>query len=135
LTRRRSGSDGPAVLDVRTYALVAGASAEFHALARDRAVPMLKRYGIWVVAYGPSADDEDMYYLVRAFDSRRTREQQLSSFYGSDEWRRDCEPAVLCLIRAYHVAVIELSAAVADSLAAVSTSARNDPASRAAGRP
>jgi hypothetical protein len=119
MTGSRSRRDGPAVLDVRTYELVAGAGTDFHALARDRAVPMLKRYGIRVVAYGPSADDEDMYYLVRAFDSRRMREQQLTFFYRSEEWLRDYEPAVLRLIRSYHVAVIELSAAVADSLAAV----------------
>jgi hypothetical protein len=124
VTGSRSRRDGPPLLDVRTYDLVAGGSAEFHSLARDRAVPMLKRYGIWVVAYGPSADDEDMYYLVRAFDSPRTREQQLASFYGSEEWLRDYEPEVQRLLRSYHVAVIELSAAVADSLAAVSTSAR-----------
>ena len=107
------------VLDVRTYELVPGARAEFHELARDRAVPMLDRHGIRVVAYGPSADGEDMYYLVRAFESPRAREEQLTSFYGSEEWLRDHQQAVLRLIRSYHVAVIELSQAVAGSLAAV----------------
>ncbi len=99
------------VLDVRTYKLVAGMSAEFDRAFCKRSLPMLERFGIDVVCYGPSADDPDTYYLVRAFDSTAQRDQQLDSFYGSEEWLRNHRDVVLAMIDGYHVAVIELTPA------------------------
>lgn len=69
------------VLDLRTYKLVPQGGEEFDRIFRERALPMLKRYRIDVVGYGPSVDDDDLYYLMRAFSSAALREQQLSAFY------------------------------------------------------
>ena len=70
---------------------------------------MLERFGIRVVAAGASADDADLYYLIRAFASTAERNEQLGSFYGSEEWRRDHRDTVLGLVEAYHVALVELT--------------------------
>lgn len=97
------------VLDLRTYKLLLHGGEEFDRIFRARALPMLQRYGIDVVGYGPSLDDGDVYYLMRAFPSAALREKQLSAFYGSDEWRDNHREAVLALIESYHTVVIELS--------------------------
>ena len=104
------------VLDLRTYKLVPGARAEFDRLFRESALPMLNRYGIEVVGYGPSVADDDHYYLMRAFASAAHRDEQLGSFYGSVEWRQNYEDAVLALIESYHVVVIELTASTRQAL-------------------
>jgi hypothetical protein len=101
-----SGPDAR-VLDLRTYKLVPGGGEEFDRIFRERALPMLQRFGIEVVGYGPSLDDGDLYYLMRAFSSTAQREEQLDSFYGSDEWRQNHRDAVLALIDAYHTLLIE----------------------------
>ena len=80
---------------------------------RERALPMLQRYGIDVVGYGPSLEDGDLYYLMRAFSSAALREDQLSAFYGSDEWRDNHRNSVLALIESYHTVVIELTPSTA----------------------
>ena len=105
-----SSSDEPSttVLDMRTYRLVPGGGEEFDRVVREAALPMLQRSGIEVVGYGPSLDDGDLYYLMRAFPSAARREEQLASFYGSDEWRQNHRDAVLGLIETYHTVVIEL---------------------------
>jgi hypothetical protein len=72
---------------------------------------MLRRFGIHVVEYGPSLADDDHYFLARAFASQAEREEQLTAFYGSDEWRRNYEDAVARLIASYHKVVIPLAAA------------------------
>jgi hypothetical protein len=46
---------------------------------------------------------------MRAFPSVSRREEQLGSFYGSDEWRQTYEPAVMPLIETFHTVVIELA--------------------------
>src|SRR6266545_3882906 len=81
---------------------------EFDRIFREGALPMLHRFGIEVVGYGPSIDDGEVYYLMRVFPSAARREEQLDSFYGSDEWRQNHRDAVLALIETYHTVVIEL---------------------------
>ncbi len=103
-------TEAAAVLDVRTYKLVPGGRAEFDRIFREGALPMLRRSGISVVGYGPSIVDEDGYFLMRAFASPAQREEQLGSFYGSDEWRESYEDAVMALIDDYHTIVVPLNA-------------------------
>lgn len=104
------------VLDIRTYKLTPKAGKAFDRIVREDTLPMLERAGIRVVAYGPSADDDDTYYLIRRFDSAVEREEQLDSFYGSDEWRRNYRKQVAELVEAYHVAVVQLTRAVRAAL-------------------
>lgn len=101
------------VLDLRTYKLIPGGGAKFDRIFRERALPMLERYRIEVVGFGPSLEDGDLYYLMRAFPSATVREEQLNSFYGSDEWRDNHRDAVLALIETYHTLVIQNITALA----------------------
>jgi hypothetical protein len=50
---------------------------------------------------------------MRAFSSAALREEQLSAFYGSDEWRDNHRNSVLALIESYHTVVIELTPSTA----------------------
>jgi NIPSNAP len=98
-----------AVLDLRTYRVVPGGRAEFERIFVEGALPMLRRHGIDVVAHGPSVADDVHYFLVRAFASAAERDEQLASFYGSEEWRQSYDAAVMSLIEAYHTVVIPLT--------------------------
>jgi hypothetical protein len=103
-------------VEVRSYNLKAGARPEFHRLASDVAVPMLRRSKIDVLAYGPSAHDETSYYLIRAFASPADRERSEEAFYGSDEWKNGPRERVLALIESYTTVVLELDAATIEGL-------------------
>jgi hypothetical protein len=107
------------VLEIRTYKLVPGARDELDRIFREGPLPMLQRYGINVVGYGPSADGDDHYCLIRAFPSAAAREEQLGAFYGSDEWRVNHRANVLGLIEAYHVVALPLTPALRESLGAL----------------
>jgi len=111
-----SAASGAPVLDVRTYKLVPGGGEEFGRILRERALPMLERFRIEVVGCGPSLDDCDVYYLMRAFPSAARRKEQLDSFYGSDEWRRNHRDAVLALVESYHTVVIEHTPTISQAL-------------------
>lgn len=106
------------VLDIRTYRLVPGGRDAFDRVARS-VLPMLERYGIRVVACGPSADPDDHYVLIRAFSSAAEREEQLDAFYGSDEWRENHRDSALALIEDYHVVAIELTPPVAEAFSSL----------------
>jgi len=95
-------------VEIRSYNLKPSAREEFHRLFLEEAYPMLKRWNIDVVAYGPSLHDENSYYLMRCFDSLAHRDESENAFYGSDEWRRGPREAIVALIENYTEFVLEL---------------------------
>ena len=113
-----SSADAEPVLDLRIYKLRPGAREAFARIFEDEALPMLRRYEIEVVGYGPSVAGADHYYLARAFASASQREQQLGAFYGSDEWRERYDDRVMELIEAYHTVVIPLATGIQQALGA-----------------
>ena len=103
-------------VEVRSYNLKPGTRDEFHRLFLEEAFPMLQRWNVDVVAYGPSLHDENSYYLMRHFDSLAHREQSEVSFYGSAEWRQGPREAIIACIENYAEIVIELDEAALQGL-------------------
>jgi hypothetical protein len=97
------------VLDLRIYKLLPSKRETFDRILREEALPMLRRYEIDVVGSGPSLADADHYFLARSFTSASRREEQLGSFYGSGEWRREYEQRVMQLIETYLTVVVGLT--------------------------
>jgi hypothetical protein len=96
------------LVEFRSYNLKPGTRNEFHRLFLEDAFPLLHRFHVDVVAYGPSQHDENSYYLIRRFDSLAQREQAEDAFYGSDEWRKGPREAILACIENYTEFVLEL---------------------------
>lgn len=95
-------------IEIRSYNLKPGTRDEFHRLFVEESFPMLERWNIDVVAYGPSPHDQNSYYLIRRYDSLAQREQSQADFYGSDEWRQGPREAIIALIENYTEIVLEL---------------------------
>jgi hypothetical protein len=47
------------IVEIRSYNLKPGSGAEFHRLVTEQSVPMLRRWKVDLVAYGPSRQDDD----------------------------------------------------------------------------
>src|SRR5262245_34679556 len=77
-----------AMLEIRVYTLKPGVRDQFHADFLAESLPLLRRAGVDVVAFGPSRHGQDSYYLMRAFPSveareRRSEERRVGKEYGS----------------------------------------------------
>jgi hypothetical protein len=90
--------DDGRVIEVRSYRLEPGTGAEFHRLVVEESMPMLERWGVEVIAFGPSIDDEDLYVLIRGYASLDELRASQDAFYGSDEWREGPREAIVSLI-------------------------------------
>jgi hypothetical protein len=88
----------PGIVEIRTYKLLPGSGTAFHRLVVEDSLPMLERWGVDVVASGPSLDDPDLYYLIRAYPSVEELQRSQDAFYGSDEWREGPREAIVSLI-------------------------------------
>jgi NIPSNAP len=95
-------------VEIRSYNLKPGSRDELHRLMTERAMPMLERWRVDVVDYGPSLHDGDSYFLIRAYDSLEDRQQSQDRFYGSDEWRQGPREPILALIESYTSVVLEM---------------------------
>lgn len=103
-------------VEIRSYELQPGSRDAFHALMSEQAVPMLRRWNVDVVAYGPSGHDSDSYFLIRAYRDVAERDASQDAFYGSDEWRNGPRDAILAPIRHYTSVVVSLDEACIDAL-------------------
>lgn len=110
--------DDARVLEIRTYRIVQGQRDEFNRRFVDGALPMLRRWGIEVVGFGPSVDDDEHWVLIRAFPSVDERNRQEDAFYGSDEWRTEHRPGIMALIVSYHTVVLPTTASAVEVLRA-----------------
>ncbi len=104
------------IVEIRSYNLKPGAREGFHRRFVAEALPMLKRWNVDVVAYGPSLHDADSYFLMRSFASVEERERSEDAFYGSDEWRQGPRDAVLADIDSYTTVVVRLDDATLSGL-------------------
>lgn len=94
------------VIEIRSYNLKPGMRAYFNRLFEEQCLPMLARWKVNVLGYGPSLHDTDSYYLVRAFNSVEEREKGEDAFYGSEEWKKGPREDVLAQIVSYTTVVL-----------------------------
>lgn len=93
------------MVEIRSYRLKPGSGTAFHRLMAEQSLPMLERWGVDVIAFGPSLDDE-LYYLIRGYASAAELQRSQDAFYGSDEWREGPREPVLALIESYLSVVV-----------------------------
>jgi len=125
LTAQGEKAGASQIVEIRSYNLKPGARDRFHQLFVSEALPMLQRFKVNVVAYGPSLHDSDSYYLMRSFSSLQDRQRSEDAFYGSEEWRQGPREAILAGIESYTTVVIGLDDA---TLRGLRSTARQEPA-------
>src|ERR1044072_7792991 len=76
------------LVEIRSHNLKPGTRDRFHQTFARASLPMLKRWNVDVVAYGPSLHDNDSWYLMRGFASVEARQKSEDAFYGSDEGKK-----------------------------------------------
>lgn len=96
------------IVEIRSYNLKPGTRGNFHRMFVEESLPMLKRWGVDVVAFGPSPHDEDSYYLIRAYQDLADRQRSQDEFYGSDEWRKGPREPLIAMIDTYTSVVLEV---------------------------
>jgi len=103
-------------VEVRSYNLKPGRREEFHRLVLDRSMPLVRKWKVDVVDFGPSLHDEDSYYLIRAYGSLAERASSHEAFYASPEWRQGPREAIIALIESDTSVVLELEETTVDLL-------------------
>ena len=96
------------LVEIRSYNLKAGQRDAFHRLVVEKSLPLLKKWRVDVIDFGPSPHDDDSYYLIRAYRDLADRQASQEAFYGSPDWRQGPRDEILPLIDAHTSIVIEM---------------------------
>jgi hypothetical protein len=94
------------VIEIRSYNLKPGSRSQFQKLFVEQALPMLKKWKIEVVAYGPSLYNENSFFLARTFTSLANRQSTEDAFYAHEDWVKGPRTAILSLIESYTTIVL-----------------------------
>lgn len=114
----RTGRDARRLVEIRAYRLKPGTREDFHAAVTRQALPMVRAWGMDVVAHGPVPNDANGYFLVRSFASLDELTAQEDGFYGSAPWREGPREALVSRIDTYVDTLLWLSPAAIDDLRA-----------------
>lgn len=99
-------SDEPCLLEIRLFTLHPGTRAEFFRISQEGTIPMMRRMGINVVAHGPSLNNDNGYFLLRAFRSEEERVKLSQALYATPEWESTYDAPVTAMIADYETAVM-----------------------------
>jgi len=94
------------VVEIRSYNLKPGTRQQFQTIFIEQALPLLSKWKMEVVAYGPSLHDENSFFLVRAYTNLNHRQQSQGAFYNSEDWVEGPREAALALIDNYTTIVV-----------------------------
>lgn len=104
------------LIEIRSYNLVPGRRSDFHHLVVEKSMPLLRKWKVDVVDYGPSPHDGDSYYLIRAYADLADRQSSQDAFYGSADWRQGPRDEILPLIESHTSIVLELDEATVNAM-------------------
>ncbi len=98
------------IIEIRSYRIKESKREEFHRLVSNFSYPLMKRWGIDVVAFGPSLHDSSSYVLIRSYENEAERILSQERFYGSDDWRSGPRESIIALIESDSNVVLEITA-------------------------
>lgn len=105
------------LLEIRLFTVRPGTRDEFHRISRDGTIPLMRRLGITVVAHGPSLNNENGYFLMRAFPSEAERVELSQSLYRTAEWEEKYDAPVSGMIEDYDTTVLRAASDAIKALA------------------
>jgi len=109
------------LLEMRLFTVRPGTREEFRRISHEETIPLMRSLGIDVLAYGPASNNDDLYYLLRAFCSEKQRTEQVRVLYASSAWERDFDAPVLGMIEDYRIAVMSATPSLITEFAALPT--------------
>jgi hypothetical protein len=104
------------LVEIRSYILKPGSGPKFHDLVSNQSVPLLKEWGMEVVAFGQSLHDPDAYFLIRAYSDLDDLKQSQAAFYSTDAWRNGPREAIIELIQTDANTVLWLTIGAIDAI-------------------
>ncbi|MBS1654786.1 MAG: NIPSNAP family protein [Bacteroidetes bacterium] len=108
-----------AVIEILSLQLKQGHGKIFDSLYKELSVPMLLRWNVDLLAYGPSLHDNDFYIVIRRYKGIEDRQFSQDAFYGSSEWKNGPREIILSHIENYTAVVVAENSLLLNGIMAI----------------
>ena len=102
------------ILDILILNLKKGCRPGFDRLYQELALPLLKRWNVDVIFFGPSLHEEETYLVVRRYKNVADRSKSQDEYYNSHEWKDGPREQIMSLIESYSSVVVPANEILVD---------------------
>jgi hypothetical protein len=95
------------IIEMRTYKTKPGCRSQFLEIFRAKSMPANAEIGMKILGLFLSIEDPDVFFFMRDFPDRESREPMKAKFYEGDLWKGGLEKALMPMLDKYEVALVE----------------------------
>ena len=95
------------IIEMRTYRTKPGMRASFLRLFQAKTLPEHARLAMPVLGPFPSIEDEDVFFFMRGFPDKESREPMKAEFYEGPLWKEELEGVLMPMLEHYEVVVVD----------------------------
>jgi hypothetical protein len=95
------------IVEMRTYKLRSGLRERFLDIFLSKSMPEHRRIGMPIAGPYRSLDDPDVFFFMRGFPDRASREPLKAMFYEGKLWKEELEQLLMPMIEKYEVVLVD----------------------------
>jgi hypothetical protein len=95
------------IIEMRTYKTKPGCRSKFLEIFQSKSVPAHAEIGMKIIGPFLSVDNPDIFFFMRGFPDRDSREPIKAKFYEGELWKRELENLLMPMLEKYEVVLVE----------------------------
>jgi len=95
------------IIEMRTYRTKPGCRSQFLEIFRSKSMPAHAEIGMRILGPFLSIEDPDVFFFMRGFPGRDSREPMKAKFYEGELWKRELENVLMPMLEKYEVVLVE----------------------------
>jgi hypothetical protein len=95
------------IVEMRTYKTKPGCRSQFLETFCSKSMPAHAEIGMRILGPFLSVEDPDVFFFMRGFPDRESREPMKAKFYESELWKGELENLLMPMLEKYEVVLVE----------------------------
>lgn len=95
------------IVEMRTYRTKPGCRSKFLEIFRSKSMPAHAEIGMKILGPFLSIEDPDIFFFMRGFPDRDSREPMKAELYEGELWKQELENVLMPMLDKYEVVLIE----------------------------
>jgi NIPSNAP len=95
------------IIEMRTYKTKPGCRSNFLELFHSKSIPAHAEIGMRILGPFLSIEDPDVFFFMRGFPDRDSREAMKAKFYEGALWKLELENVLMPMLEKYEVVLVE----------------------------
>lgn len=95
------------IVEMRTYRTKPGCRSKFLEIFRSKSMPAHAEIGMKILGPFLSIEDPDIFFFMRGFPDRDSREPMKAKLYEGELWKQELENVLMPMLEKYEVVLVK----------------------------